>query len=156
MLTLCVCVYEQVQYVANKFYFTYVQYTYNVQYKHQSSTLLPSYTRTRTHTHKAVRSHNLSQSATATGRYNRWFFRLLLRNNGEVQILHVTHSYDRGFRGVRKIVKIVCQLCHVSMSVRTEQLGHHWTDSHGIWYLSIFRISVEKIQIPLKYDKNKG
>jgi hypothetical protein len=28
--------------------------------------------------------------------------------------------------------------------VRTEQLGSHWTDFHKIWYMSIFRKSVEK------------
>jgi hypothetical protein len=37
-----------------------------------------------------------------------------------------------------------------------EQLGSHWTDVHEILYLSIFRKSVEKIQVSLKYDKNNG
>ena len=40
-------------------------------------------------------------------------------------------------------------------SVRTE-LGSHWTDIHEIWYLSIFRKSVRKIQVSLKSDKNSG
>jgi hypothetical protein len=31
--------------------------------------------------------------------------------------------------------------------VRMEQLDSHWTDFHEIWYLSIFRESVEKIKI---------
>jgi hypothetical protein len=37
-----------------------------------------------------------------------------------------------------------------------EQLGSHYMDFHEIWYLIIFRKSVEKIQISLKSDKNKG
>ena len=40
--------------------------------------------------------------------------------------------------------------------VRMEQLGSHWTDFHEILYLSIFRKSVEEIQVPLKSDKNNG
>jgi hypothetical protein len=39
---------------------------------------------------------------------------------------------------------------------RMEQLGSHWTDFHEILYLSIFRKSVEEIQVPLKSDKNNG
>jgi hypothetical protein len=42
------------------------------------------------------------------------------------------------------------------MSVRMEQLGSHWTDFHEIWYLSIFRKSVEKIQVSLKMTRTKG
>jgi hypothetical protein len=50
-------------------------------------------------------------------------------------------------------------LCHsvslsVCLSVRMEQLGSHLTDFHEIWYLSIFRTSVEKIQVSLKSFKN--
>ena len=37
-----------------------------------------------------------------------------------------------------------------------EHLCSHCTDIHEIWYLSIFRKSVEKIQVWLKSDKNKG
>ena len=33
-----------------------------------------------------------------------------------------------GFRRVRIISKSDCQLRHVRLSVRTEQLGSHWTD----------------------------
>jgi len=40
--------------------------------------------------------------------------------------------------------------------VRMEQLGSHWTDFHESWYLSIFRKSVENIQISLKSDRNNG
>jgi hypothetical protein len=37
-----------------------------------------------------------------------------------------------------------------------EQLGYHWTDFHEILYLSIFRVSVEKIQVSLKPYKRNG
>jgi hypothetical protein len=39
---------------------------------------------------------------------------------------------------------------------RMEQLGCHWADFHEILYLIIFRKYVEKIQVSLKSDKNKG
>jgi hypothetical protein len=32
----------------------------------------------------------------------------------------------------------------------------HWTEFHEIWYMSIIRKSVEKIQVSLKSDKNNG
>jgi len=38
--------------------------------------------------------------------------------------------------------------------VRMEQLRYHWMDFHEIWYLSIFRKYVDKIQVLFKYDKN--
>jgi len=37
-----------------------------------------------------------------------------------------------------------------------EQLDFHRTDFYEILYLSIFRKSVEKIQLSLKSDKNNG
>jgi hypothetical protein len=43
------------------------------------------------------------------------------------------------------------------ISVRQcENLGSHWRDFHKIWIASIFRKSVEIIQILLKYNKNNG
>jgi hypothetical protein len=60
------------------------------------------------------------------------------------------------FRRVRKIAKSDNYLRHVCPSVRTEELGSHWTDCHEIWFLSIFRKSVEKIQVWLQSDKNNG
>jgi hypothetical protein len=44
----------------------------------------------------------------------------------------------------------------VRPSVHMEQIGSHWTDFHEIWYLNIFRKTVEKIQILLKSDTNNG
>jgi hypothetical protein len=57
---------------------------------------------------------------------------------------------------VRNIAKSDYWLRHVCPSVRTEQLGFHWTDFHEIRYLSIFIASVEKIQVSLKSAKNNG
>jgi len=37
-----------------------------------------------------------------------------------------------------------------------EQLGSDWTDFHEIWYLRSFRKSVQKIEVSLRSDKNKG
>jgi hypothetical protein len=45
---------------------------------------------------------------------------------------------------------------YVYPSVRMKQLGSHRTDFHEIWCLSIFRKSVEKVQVSLKSDNNNG
>jgi hypothetical protein len=42
------------------------------------------------------------------------------------------------------------------MSVRMEQPGSHWTDFDEIWYLRLFRKSVEKTKVSLQSDKNNG
>jgi len=49
-------------------------------------------------------------------------------------------------------------LSHLSvrLSNRKEQVGSHSTDFNEIRYLTIFRTSVEKIQVSLKSDKNDG
>jgi len=44
----------------------------------------------------------------------------------------------------------------VRPSVRTEELGSHWTDFHEIWFLSIVRKTTMKIQISIKCNKNNG
>ena len=63
-------------------------------------------------------------------------------------------------RRIRRTAKMDCKLCHVCLSVRpsarVEQLGFHQTDFREIWYLSISRKSVNKIQVLLKSDKNIG
>jgi hypothetical protein len=43
----------------------------------------------------------------------------------------------------------------VRLSFRMEQLSSHWTDIHEIWYLIIFRMSVEKIQVSSQSNENK-
>jgi hypothetical protein len=57
------------------------------------------------------------------------------------------------------VFRRVCKICEKRLlascpSVRLSAVGSHWTDFHDIWYFSIFRKSVEKIQILLKSDKN--
>jgi hypothetical protein len=37
-----------------------------------------------------------------------------------------------------------------------QQLSFHWADFHEILYLSIFKKSIEKIQVSLKLDKKEG
>ena len=59
-----------------------------------------------------------------------------------------------------------CDLCEkrllassclsVRLSYCVEQLGSHWTDFDEILYLSIFRKSVERIQVSLKSEKGNG
>ena len=44
----------------------------------------------------------------------------------------------------------------VGSSVRKEKLCSYSTEKHEISYLRIFRKSVQKIQVPLKSDKNNG
>jgi hypothetical protein len=62
------------------------------------------------------------------------------------------------FRRFRKIAKSDYQLCHVCLSVRPsvrmEQLGSRWTLKKLI--SDYFRKPVEKIQVSLKSNKNKG
>jgi hypothetical protein len=58
---------------------------------------------------------------------------------------------------IRRIVKSDYQLRHVCLSARPsvhiEQLGSHSTDFHEIWYLRIFRKSIDGIQVSLKFVK---
>ena len=43
----------------------------------------------------------------------------------------------------------------VRLPFRTEQIDNHWKDFHENLYLSVFRKSIRKIQVPLKSDKKK-
>jgi len=60
------------------------------------------------------------------------------------------------FRRIRTIAKSGFQFRHVCPSVRTEQLGPHWTHIHEILCLYIFRKLIEKIQFSLKSDESDG
>jgi len=44
----------------------------------------------------------------------------------------------------------------LELEVCMEHLGFNWTDFYEIWYFRIFRKSVQKIQVSLKSDENKG
>ena len=61
------------------------------------------------------------------------------------------------FRRVCKIAKSDYYFRHVCMSVRVEQLASHWTDcDETLYFSSPLRISVKKIHVSLKSDKNNG
>ena len=52
---------------------------------------------------------------------------------------------------------LIVLLClSVLLYVRMEQFDFYWTEFHEIWYLSIFRHSVKKIQVSLTSRKDKG
>jgi hypothetical protein len=58
---------------------------------------------------------------------------------------------------LRKIDKtIITFATFVLTSVRMEQLCFQCTDLHEIWHLSVFRNSVENVEVSLKLDKNNG
>jgi hypothetical protein len=63
-------------------------------------------------------------------------------------------SFLGAFEKLRKAS--VSFVVSVRQSVRMEQLSCHWTDFREVWYLIIFRKSVEKIQVLLQSDKNNG
>jgi hypothetical protein len=62
------------------------------------------------------------------------------------------------FAKLRKpTVSFVMSIClSVRLSVEIEQFGLHWKDCNNIWYLNIFRKSVEKIQVLLKSNEING
>jgi len=67
------------------------------------------------------------------------------------------------FKRFRIIAKNDYKLRHASLpaclsvrpSIRMEQPGFRWTDVHLTLFTGIFRKSVEKSHILLKFDKNK-
>jgi hypothetical protein len=58
------------------------------------------------------------------------------------------------FRRVRRIEQSHHWFRPFRLAVHMEQLSSHWKDFRKNLYLNIFRKSVEKIQLPLKSDKN--
>jgi len=61
-------------------------------------------------------------------------------------------SFLSAFAELRKgTIDFVMPVCP---SVRMEQLCSRWTNCHEIWYFSIFRKTVEKIQVSLKSEEN--
>jgi len=67
----------------------------------------------------------------------------------EVRFLYVhSKSCEKG------LLAPSCLSVFVSLTVRMKKLDSHWTDFHEISYLHVFRKSVEKIQVLLKYVRN--
>jgi hypothetical protein len=52
--------------------------------------------------------------------------------------------------------EVISFVMSVRLSVPMEKLGYHRTDFHKIWYLNIFRKTLQKNQVSLKSDKNNG
>jgi hypothetical protein len=75
-----------------------------------------------------------------------------------MDIIYSSHILLGAFAKLRKATISFVMSVHMSvrLSVHMEQLGSHWTNFHEIWYLGIFRKCVQKFQIALKSDKNKG
>ena len=68
-----------------------------------------------------------------------------------INYVSVSH-YLRSQNCEKRILAASCP--SVCPSVRTEELGYHWSDFLEIWYLSIFRKLLEKIRVSLKSDNN--
>ena len=79
----------------------------------------------------------------------RWF---------RTSFLFIGSIFLGAFAKLRKATVSFVMYVHPSVrhSTRMQQIGSHSTDFHEIWYLRIFRKSIDKIQIPLKSDKNNG
>jgi hypothetical protein len=73
-----------------------------------------------------------------------------------LQWFYFSGAFAKWRKATRSFVVSVCLPVCLSLSpyVRMEQLGTHRTDWHEISYLSIFRKSVEKIQLSAQSDKN--
>jgi hypothetical protein len=86
------------------------------------------------------------------------FYQNISRHLSESCCLHChgTETHCCSFLGVFARLRKATISFVVSFhpSLRTEQLGSHWTDFHEIWYLNIFEKSVQKIEVLLKSDKN--
>ena len=69
-----------------------------------------------------------------------------------------TTIFLRLFAKLRKAnAGYVASVCpSVYLFVRMKQLSSHWRDFYEILYWTIFRKSVKKIQISLKYQKKNG
>jgi len=69
------------------------------------------------------------------------------------QLLHSTLTRKKEFPFLGAFAKlrkatIVMSVCpSVRPSLRMKKLGSHWTEFHEILYLSIFRKTIEKIQV---------
>jgi len=81
---------------------------------------------------------------------------------GAPYIYDISHLRVNGFLGpfakLRKTtISFVMSVCSsIRPAAHMQQLSSHWMDIHKILYLSIFRKYVEKMQVLLTSDKNKG
>jgi hypothetical protein len=105
---------------------------------------------------KAQKTHNLTCPCVPLS--SSWGFKTknVTKGSRRTQDSHFFFSYFpirnilEAFAKSRKAtVSFVLSVCS---SIRMEQLGSHWTDFHEIWFLSIFRKYVGKIQVSLKFN----
>ena len=75
----------------------------------------------------------------------------LLSSNSEWGTDNILPSHLNACEKLRKAT--ITFVMSVYPSVRMEQLGFNQRDFNEIWYLNIFRESVEKIQVLLKSDE---
>jgi len=97
---------------------------------------------------------------------SRYFFRVIYCEKDAAVRLEISEGaqilqyvlWEDNFLGVfAKLPKATFSfVMSVRPSARMDKLGSHRTDFLESSYLSIFRKSVEKIQVTLKCDKNKG
>jgi hypothetical protein len=85
------------------------------------------------------RHHNMSECILTTRRN---FLKVVCAYFGDIFQINSRLS---SFRGVYKISE--SQMFVFIKSVPTEQLRSHWTDTHKIWHVGVFRKSTENIQI---------
>jgi hypothetical protein len=80
----------------------------------------------------------------------------LFRNQTFLLQIFIKHIFLGAFAKLRKttISFVMPFRPSVRPSVRMEQLGSHWTDFYEIWYVNIFRCTVQKIEVALKSYKN--
>ena len=91
-----------------------------------------------------------NQSLSAVRGSNRCLFRHPYKTHKCT--LQAECKYFGDFTKLQKAtISFVMSVC---LSVRMKQLGSHWRDFHDIWYLTIFRKSVQKTQVSLQADRN--
>jgi len=81
---------------------------------------------------------------------------IFIRNNAQM-LIGITYHEPVPFLGA--LPKLQKLLASPNLSVRPSlhtELGSNWSDFREIWFLSIFRKSVQKIQVSLKSKKNSG
>ena len=85
----------------------------------------------------------LAQNLLSCAQYDFFFFFVCDSQQARRRQPHQT--FWGAFAKLRKAT--VSFAAYICLSVRMEQLGSHWTDFYEIWYFSVFRKSVENIQV---------
>jgi len=80
-----------------------------------------------------------------------YFYLFLLIKISETTLWAITFCSLGAFAKLRKAkINFVTIAC---LAVSMEHLDSHWRDFHEIWYLGVFRVSFEKIQMSFKSNK---